>query len=88
MLIKALERANAEQHVQLVDWLNRPSFDKEEKVAAVTKLYDALGIQALTETAMNGYFQQGLAQLEQVAVAEARKVPLRTFIEHLIHREK
>ena len=88
LLIKALEKANAEQHVQLVDWLNRPSFDKEEKVAAVTKLYDALGIQALTETAMNGYFQQGLAQLEQVAVAEASKVPLRTFIEHLIHREK
>lgn len=88
LLIKALEKANAEQHVQLVDWLNRPAFDKEEKVTAVTQLYDDLGIRGLTETAMNGYFQQGLAQLEQIAVADARKAPLQTFIEYLIHREK
>ena len=88
LLIKALEKASDEQHVQLVDWLNRPSFDKEEKVTAVKQLYNDLGIRGLTETAMNRYFRQGLAQLEQVQVADTRKEPLRTFIEHLIHREK
>ena len=88
LLIKALEKANDGQHVKLVDWLSRPSFDKEEKVREVTLLYDQLNIRTLTETAMNEYFWQGLAQLAQIKVEDARKQPLRTFIEHLIHREK
>ena len=88
LLIKALEKAEGETHVQLVDWLNRPSFDKEEKVEAVKALYDQLSVRALTETAMNQYFQQGLQQLEQLAVEDARKQPLREFITPLIHREK
>ena len=88
LLIKALEKAEGEQHVKLVDWLSRPSFDKEEKVEEVTSIYDQLGIRMLTETAMNEYFQQGLAQLAHVKLDDNRKRPLRTFIEHLIHREK
>ena len=88
LLIKALEKAEDEQHVKLVDWLSRPSFDKEEKVKEVTSLYDQLNIRSLTETAMNEYFQRGLAQLTRINVADTRKQPLRAFIEHLIHREK
>ena len=88
LLIKALEKAEGEQHVKLVDWLSRPSFDKEEKIEEVTQLYDQLGIRALAETAMNEYFQQGLAQLTRITLDDTRKQPLRTFIEHLIHREK
>lgn len=88
LLIKALEKAEGEQHVQLVDWLNRPSFDKEEKVRSVKGLYDQLGIRTLTETAMNDYFRQGLLQLEQLAAEDSRKQSLRTFIEPLIDREK
>ena len=88
LLIKALERAEGERHVKLVDWLSRPSFSKEEKVKEVTHLYDQLDIRALTENAMDTYFQKGLAQLAQIKVEETRQEPLRTFIEHLIHREK
>ena len=88
LLIKALEKAEGEQHVRLVDWLSRPSFDKEEKVKEVTALYDQLYVRTLTEQAMNGYFQQGLNQLTRIEVEESRKQPLRTFIEDLIHREK
>ena len=88
LLIKALEKAKGEQHVQLVDWLSRPSFDKDEKVKAVKLLYDQLDIRTLTEATMNNYFQEGLAQLQQLEAEEARKQSLRTFIEPLIHREK
>ena len=88
LLIKALEKAEDEQHVKLVDWLSRPSFDKEEKVKEVTLLYDQLGIRALAEAAMNDYFQQGLSQLDRIELDNSRKLPLRTFIEDLIHREK
>lgn len=88
LLIKALEKAEGESHVRLVDWLSRPSFDKEEKVREVTALYDQLNIRSMTERAMGEYFQQGLSQLTHINVEESRKQPLRTFIEHLIHREK
>ena len=88
LLIKALENARDEQHVQLVDWISRPAFDKDEKVAAVKAIYDQLGIRALTETTMNHYFQQGLEQLQQLPADQERKQTLRSFIEPLIHREK
>ena len=74
--------------MQLVDWISRPAFDKDEKVAAVKAIYDQLGIRALAETTMNHYFQQGLAQLQQLSADEVAKQALRSFIESLIHREK
>ncbi len=88
LLIKALEKAEGETHVQLVDWINRPAFDKEEKVGAITELYDQLDIRGDTETVMNRYFQQGLSQLKQLSLDESRKQPLCSFIEPLIDRER
>lgn len=68
LLIKALELAHGEQKAILEKWLSAKTFDTNEKVAAVTKVYDQLGIRQLTEAKMNGYFDQSIALMDQLDV--------------------
>ena len=87
LLIKALQLAGGEQKQQLDEWLNAKTFDPQEKVRAVTSIYNALEIDRITETKMNEYFALGLTCLDQVAAPAERKAPLRDFVEKLIYRE-
>ncbi len=87
MLIEALERATGQVRMELLGWLAQESFDKTEKVAAVTAIYDQLGIQALAETRINDYYQKGMAHLAQVAAPAARKDGLLAFANQLVDRE-
>ena len=87
MLINALNRANAVQHAELVRWIEAKTFDREEKVAAVTKLYNEIGIRELCEERINYYFEQGCRYLDRVQVPEARKTILREYIAQMVNRQ-
>ena len=87
MLINALNRANAAQHAELVRWIEAKTFDREEKVAAVTKLYNEIGIRELCEERINYYFEQGCRYLDRVQVPEARKTILREYIAQMVNRQ-
>jgi geranylgeranyl diphosphate synthase, type II len=88
LLIKALEKAEGETKTQLQYWLSQKEVDKQEKVRAVTEIYDQLYIKDLAEQKMNEYFEAGFAALDQLPVANEKKLPLKTFAERLISREK
>jgi geranylgeranyl diphosphate synthase type II len=88
LLIKALEKANPQQRAELEDWLSRVTFDKEEKVEAVKKIYDALDIPGLTREKMDAYFAAGMQHLQQINVDESRKEVLHDFAQWLMAREK
>lgn len=87
MLIEALEKAEGQIKTELLHWLNRTEFDKAEKVEAVTRIYDQLGIRQIVETRMNQYFASGFANLEQVVAEPARKALLIDFATQLVQRE-
>ena len=87
LLIEALERAQGPQKQELDGWLNAKTFDKAEKVAAVARLYDELGVHQATETKINDYFQKGFEALDNLHVAHARKKPLLDFVQFLVERE-
>jgi geranylgeranyl diphosphate synthase, type II len=87
MLIEALEKAEGTLKAELLDWLARPEFDKAEKVRAVTRIYDQLGIRQLAETRMADYFARGFANFDQVVAEPARKELLITFARQLVERE-
>ena len=87
MLINALNRSNAAQHAELVRWIEAKTFDREEKVAAVTKLYNEIGIRELCEERINYYFAQGCQYLDRVQVPEARKTILRQYIAQMMNRQ-
>lgn len=89
MLIEALERAKGDTRRQLLDWLefDAASMDKSEKVAAVTRIYDQLGIRRLAEQRVAGYVSKGFANLEQVKADPDRKAILLDFARQLVERE-
>ena len=88
MLINAVNRANAEQRAELMRWIEAKEFDRAEKVAAVTRLYDEIGIRQLCEEKINYYFEQGKQLLEKVSVSAGRKEVLRQYTNAMMHREK
>ncbi len=88
MLINAVNRANSEQRQELERWIGAKDFDRQEKIAAVTRLYNEIGIRELCEAKINNYFEQARQTLDAVNVPEARKAPLRQYMEELLHRNK
>ena len=70
MLINALNLANPIQRKSLEHWIEAERFDRNEKVAAVTALYNAIGIRQLCENRINHYFEQGRQYLAQMMKRE------------------
>ncbi len=87
MLIKSLELANAQQKSEIIHWLTQPEFNRKEKVAAVTALYDAIGIKALCEEKINLYYKEAIDALTAVKVDISRKSELMSLAEKLMYRE-
>jgi geranylgeranyl diphosphate synthase type II len=88
LLIKAKELATSNEAEELRHWENAVGFDKEEKVKAVTALYDRLGIRKLTESKMEAYFAKGFEQLDQLHPHHQSALHgLRLLAEELIDRE-
>lgn len=88
MLINAVNRANQEQRAELMRWIEAKEFNRQEKVTAVTRLYDEIGIRQLCEQKINFYFEQGKQLLEQVNVPSDRKEQLRRYTNEMMHRER
>jgi geranylgeranyl diphosphate synthase type II len=88
MLINALLRANDAQREELERWIAARDFDRAEKVAAVTRLYDEIGIRQLCEQKINYYFDLARQTLSEVNVPEERKAALRSYMDELLHRDK
>lgn len=88
MLINAMQRADDRQRAELERWISARDFDRAEKIAAVTGIYNQLGIRELCETRINHYFAESEKSLARVAVADERKAQLRAFMAALLKREK
>ncbi|MCF2490508.1 polyprenyl synthetase family protein [Dyadobacter sp. CY347] len=88
LLIEALSKADHDAKTELDKWIGLESFDKQEKVAGVTAIYEKLGIRAFTEQKIQEYFTKGLSSLHALKIDEDRKQPLLQFAEQLVEREK
>lgn len=88
MLINAFNHADDRQRKELQRWVDATDFDRAEKVAAVTRLYDEMNIRGICEEKINDYFQQAAASLDLVAVGNERKETLRQYMNRLLHRNK
>ena len=87
MLINAVNRANDVQRAELFKWIDATTFDREEKVKAVTRLYDEIGIRQLCEQKMEECYAKALACLAKVSVAEDRKAELKAYAAALMNRQ-
>ena len=87
MLINAFLRADEKQRTELTRWIEASTFDEQEKIAAVTELYNQIGIDRLAEEKIDFYFKEGLRYLEQVSVDEDRKQELVKYVNKLMKRK-
>ena len=86
MLINAFSRANAQQRAQLQQWVHHPDAHPAEKVAAVTQLYNEIGVDRLAQAKINEYFQRSKQYLDAVNVDEQRKQELRQYALQMMNR--
>lgn len=87
MLINALQQANPEQKAELERWIAATDFRAEEKIAAITRIYDQLNIRDLAQQRIEELFALALHSLDKVGVEEERKSQLRTFANTLLGRK-
>ena len=86
MLINALTHANDSQRKELEQWLainDRP----KEKIEAVTRLYNEIGIDRMATEKIAFYFTESHRYLEAVNVDESRKIELRRYAERMMKRQ-
>ncbi|WP_207426386.1 polyprenyl synthetase family protein [Pedobacter sp. SYSU D00535] len=87
LLIKALELAENLEEEELHYWINAENPDPQAKVAAVTDLYNRLGVRQLAEEQMNSFAEKALSALEKISASSDKKQALRKFAEELLVRE-
>ena len=87
MLINAFLRADEEQKAELTRWVEAKEFDEQEKIAAVTRLYNAIGIDRLAEQKIEGFFNEGLKCLDAVSIDADRKQMLVEYVYKLMKRK-
>jgi len=87
MLINALARADERQTRELKTWIAASQFDEAEKVAAVTRIYNEIGIDELAKEKIGYYFDQSRKYLDAVGVAPERKVMLADYVSEMMNRQ-
>ena len=88
MLINAFLKADTAQRAELESWIGRADADPEEKIAAVTRLYNEIGIDQLAQEKINHFFEASKTFLDAVSVPEERKQELRAYVAKMMKRNK
>ena len=86
LYINALRLADKEQRAALDYWATATDIVPEEKVAAVTAIYTALGLPEMSRDIEERYYLRAQASLEALSVAEEKKLVLREFMAALMER--
>ena len=87
MLINAFQRANEEQRRELEKWITAEHFDEEEKIKAVTRLYDEIAIPQLARQKIEYYYQLAEQSLAKVDLPKERKQLLWQYAQQMMNRQ-
>lgn len=87
MLINAFNRADAAQRAELERWIEAKDFDAKEKIAAVTRIYNEIGIDRLAMEKIKFYFNESKKYLDAVSVAPERKAELAKYTAEMMKRQ-
>lgn len=87
MLINALAKADQPQRQLLEQWLATTDCNPEEKITAVTHIYDSLQIPEMARQKIDQYTTEALNALHKVALPDVQKEPLRQLALGLLSRQ-
>ena len=86
LLIKALEHATPEQREALCAWLVMEQYVSSEKIAAVTALYNEIGVKHFCEIKIEEYSRHAAEYLMAINVDAAKKAELEILMKQMVHR--
>jgi len=87
MLIHALELARGNDAAELQKWLKITDENlSDEKIQAVTSLFNRLGVKAICEDKMQFFYTKAIANLENVMILDNKKQELRKLADKLMFR--
>ena len=87
LLIKAFEHANEEQRKELESWISRTEYAPQEKIDAVTRLYNEIGVRELCDQKINMFFQLAEQSLQKVSLPWDKKSQLWNYALQLMSRK-
>ena len=87
MLINAFNRADVSRRAELIRWVTAKDYDPKEKIAAVTAIYDNVGIRKVAEEKIEYYFAQSRKYLAKVNVPDERKAVLDAYTDKMMTRK-
>lgn len=85
LLISAL--SDDSERNNLLSWINKENYDEEEKIKAVTAIYNNISIKEKTLALVDDYYQKAIEALEKVNVAKESKQELYSLAEILKKRK-
>jgi geranylgeranyl diphosphate synthase type II len=89
LLIHALELAKGNNASEIQKWLKISDNNlANEKIKAITSLYDTLGVKTICEDKMQYFYSKAIANLQKVSVLENKKQELRNLAEKLMFRQE
>ena len=86
MLITALEEADEEQRAVLEGWLAAHDYVPTEKIAAVTALYNEIGVGKRCQEKAEALNAEGFGILDSINLPEERKAVLREYACSMLNR--
>lgn len=88
LMLTALEQANEAQRQTIISWRNKTDESiAEDKVEAITAVYNQLNIRHQTEQQIDRYFQKALHHLDAIQLPEERKSTIRGLAIQLMERD-
>lgn len=87
LYINALRLANKEQRTLLDYWSTATDINPDEKIAAVTEIYNKVGLPEMSRTIEEHYYNLAKKELEALSVAKEQKEVLRQFMAMLMERD-
>lgn len=88
MLINAYHLASEEQRKELDYWTQQENFDKQEKIKAVTSLYNYIGIDKMALDKISWYFNESKQYLDCLHVENDKKNELVAFVLRMMKRQQ
>ncbi len=86
LLIQALKQADPATNAELIRWFSADSPNPEVKIAAVTAIYDKIGVKEICQEEMERHYRKALECLDAVSQPSTRKEPLLHIASQLMKR--
>lgn len=87
LLVNALKQASEAQRTILCGWMEKETFDAQEKIQAFTSIYNELGLKKQIEDKMQYHFNEAMKYMDALNVAPERLAVLKDVCNRLMHRQ-